>query len=149
MVLPEYDQLVADVPAEKRPAAVLAKKMASLNANTAATRGSAVTAKDLPDFMNKYGDEVAVRAMADYPELNERMDNPIKFDEHGKPHTGGEGAMRKLTGRIPLLRSRNRKNPTNCSKANTRAIRFNVCNTKKLLLPKSPKTHMQGKQHLT
>ena len=51
VVLPRYSQLVADVPAEKRPASVLAKKMASLNANTTASRTSAVTAKDVPDFM--------------------------------------------------------------------------------------------------
>jgi hypothetical protein len=40
VVLPRYTQLVADIPSEKRPAAVLAKKMASLNANTTAARGS-------------------------------------------------------------------------------------------------------------
>jgi hypothetical protein len=38
VVVPTYSQLVADIPAEKRPAAVLAKKMASLNANTTASR---------------------------------------------------------------------------------------------------------------
>lgn len=100
VILPEYDQLVADVPAEKRPAAVLAKKMASLNANTTATRGSAVTAKDVPDFMNEYGDQVAVRAMNDMPELHDRLDRPLKGDEGGLEI---DGAMRRLTGRIPLL----------------------------------------------
>src|SRR5262245_52169176 len=46
VIPPRYTQLAADVPAEKRPAAVLLRKMASLNANTTAARGSAVTAKD-------------------------------------------------------------------------------------------------------
>lgn len=101
VVLPEYDQLVADVPAEKRPASVLAKKMASLNANTTATRGSALTAKDVPDFMNHIGDEVATRVMWDMPELNERLDSPIDFSDDGK--TDMDGNMRKVTGRIPLL----------------------------------------------
>jgi hypothetical protein len=99
VVLPEYDQLVADIPAEKRPASVLAKKMASLNANTTASRTSAVTAKDVPDFMNQYGDQVAVAYLADNPELNERLGWPIKPSE-GK--LKAEGAMRKLTGRLPL-----------------------------------------------
>jgi hypothetical protein len=65
VVVPTYSQLVADIPAEKRPAAVLAKKMASLNANTTASRGGALTAKDVPDFINEYGDMVAATIIAD------------------------------------------------------------------------------------
>lgn len=101
VVLPEYDQLVADIPAEKRPAAVLAKKMASLNANTTAARSSAVTAKDVPDFINHYGDQVAAAYLSDNLELNERLALPIKPQEGGK--LKAEDAMRKVTGRIPLL----------------------------------------------
>lgn len=101
VVLPEYDQLVADIPAEKRPAANLAKKMASLNANTTASRTSAVTSKDTPDFINQYGDEVAANWAADNPERNFRLGFPIKISEEGIPDK--VDAMRKLTGRIPLL----------------------------------------------
>jgi hypothetical protein len=50
--------------------------------------------------MNEYGDRVAALVMRDEPELNERMDHPVEFDRD-KPTI--EGAMRKLTGRIPLL----------------------------------------------
>lgn len=100
VVTPEYDQLVADVPAEKRPAAVLAKKMASLNANTTASRDSALTAKDVPDFMNEYGDSVAVRVMADMPEINRMLGQPIEASADGDRVPD---AMRKVTGRIPLL----------------------------------------------
>lgn len=101
VVTPGYEQLVADIPAEKRPAAVLAKKMASLNANTTASRGGALTAKDVPDFINDYGDMVAVSYLADHPEMNGRLGWPVRATE-----TGGlerPDAMRKLTGRIPLL----------------------------------------------
>jgi hypothetical protein len=101
VVLPRYAQLIADIPAEKRPAAVLAKKMASLNANTTAARGSAMTAKDVPDFMNVYGDMVAATWASDNPEMNGRLGNPVKFDDNGRPVL--EDAMRKTTGRIPLL----------------------------------------------
>lgn len=99
-VLPEYDQLTADIPAEKRPAANLAKKMASLNANTTAARGSAVTAKDVADIMNQYGDMVAAAYLSDNPELNERLGWPIKPGEGGQLKS--EGAISKLTGRLVM-----------------------------------------------
>lgn len=101
VVVPEYDQLVADIPAEKRPAAVLAKKMASLNANTTASRGGALTAKDVPDFINQYGDMVAASYIAENPEMNRRLGDPVKFKDNGGIEIGD--VMRKMTGRIPLL----------------------------------------------
>lgn len=103
VVLPEYTQLAADIPAEKRPAAILAKKMASLNANTTAARGSAVTSKDAVDFMNDYGDEIVVGLMNDNPDLHRRLGNPLKSSESGQG-LEVEGAIRKVTGRIPLLK---------------------------------------------
>lgn len=101
VITPTYSQLIADVPAEKRPAAVLAKKMASLNANTTASRGGALTAKDVPDFINEYGDMVAVAYIADHPDLNPKLTFPIHLRENGSYDP--DDAMRKLTGRIPLL----------------------------------------------
>lgn len=101
IVVPKYSQLVADIPAEKRPAAVLAKKMASLNANTTASRSGALTAKDVPDFINDYGDSVAVNYLHDNPEMNYRLAGAVKRSEGGKLEK--PDAMRKLTGRIPLL----------------------------------------------
>ena len=68
IITPKYTQLSADIPAEKRPAAVLAKKMASLNANTTASAKSAFTAEDSLDFMNEYGDQVASELMLDDPD---------------------------------------------------------------------------------
>ncbi|WP_287369524.1 strawberry notch C-terminal domain-containing protein, partial [Mesorhizobium sp.] len=100
VVTPRYSQLVANVPAEKRPASVLAKKMASLNANTTASRDSALTAKDVPDFMNEYGDRVAAAVMADNPDIHEMLGEPLNEAKDGFDHTE---AMRKVTGRIPLL----------------------------------------------
>jgi hypothetical protein len=101
VVVPTYSQLVADIPAEKRPAAVLAKKMASLNANTTASRTGALTAESVVDFINDYGDMVAVTYIADDPIMNMRLGQPIKMKESGGYER--EDAMRKLTGRIPLL----------------------------------------------
>jgi hypothetical protein len=98
-VLPTYTQIAADIPAELRYAAVLAKKMASLNASTTADRKGALSANDDSiDIMNKYGDQVAYNMMRENPMVNSRLGRPIDLGERM-----AEGAMRKVTGRIPLL----------------------------------------------
>lgn len=103
VVKPSYSQVVANIPAEKRPAAVLQKKMASLNANTTAAKGSAYQAKDVPDFMNDYGDEVVAQVMEDNPEIHRQLGKPLKDAESGEG-LSRKGAIRKVTGRIPLLK---------------------------------------------
>lgn len=103
VVLPEYDQLVAAVPAEMRPAAVLAKKMASLNANTTGARDSAMAGDDVPDFMNEYGDEIAARMMDTDELLHARLGEPIKGADGNKEGLAREDAARKVTGRLMLL----------------------------------------------
>ncbi len=100
VVPPSYTLLCADIPAEKRPGAVLAKKMASLNANTTAARSSEISLNNVPDFMNEYGDAVVSEIMLNHPALHIRLGTPLKFlDEGDEP----EAAIRKVTGRIPLL----------------------------------------------
>ena len=106
--LPRYVQLTANVPIELRPAAVLAAKMASLSANTTAGRKSAVEDSSAPDFMNKYGDEVAALVVGNDPDLNKRLGNPISIDDTtGIPVT--LNAISKVTGRIGLLPLREQK----------------------------------------
>jgi tRNA G10 N-methylase Trm11 len=100
---PAYEQLVADVPAEKRPASVLALKMAKLNANTTASRDSAVTAKGVLDFMNEYGDEVVATLMEENHDIHKRLGLPLKTSEKANEGLERDGAVRKVTGRIPLL----------------------------------------------
>jgi hypothetical protein len=99
--LPRYVQLTANVPIEQRPAAVLAAKMAGLSANTTAGRKSAVEDSSAPDFMNKYGDEVAAMVVGGDPELNQRLGFPVKLDDSGVPNSMGAAA--RVTGRIGLL----------------------------------------------
>ena len=100
VTLPSYTLLCADIPAEKRPGAVLAKKMALLNANTTAARSSSFSLNNVPDFMNEYGDAVVSEIMLNNPELHARLGSPLKFlDDGDEP----EAAIRKVTGRIPLL----------------------------------------------
>ena len=99
VIAPAYTQLTADIPAEARPTAVLMKKMASLSANTTASRKSAFSS-DAVDFMNEYGDLAAVQWAKDNPETNSYL-NAISFDDKGRVQT--ENPMQKLTGRIMLL----------------------------------------------
>jgi len=102
VVLPSYIQMIANIPAEKRPAAILAKKMASLAANTTGARKGALSAENVPDFMNEYGDQVAAAFMIDNPEMVDRLDIPVKEDSKNK-EVDNDGLMRKLTGRLVLL----------------------------------------------
>jgi len=100
VVPPAFSLLVADIPAEKRPSAVLAKKMASLNANTTAARSSGASLEEIPDFFNQYGNQVVADIMTAYPTVHEQLDFPLKKAEEG---LDTEDAVRKVTGRLPLL----------------------------------------------
>lgn len=104
VIPPEYEQLVADIPAEKRPAAVLAAKMASLNASTTSSRQSVMGDENAPDFLNQYGDEIVDRMLEDDYQLaadlmNPKGDSDEEGDAKAKPNIA-----KKVTGRIPLLR---------------------------------------------
>jgi C-terminal domain on Strawberry notch homologue/P-loop containing NTP hydrolase pore-1 len=96
---PNYSLLCADIPAEKRPGAVLAKKMASLNATTTAARTTSISIRDVPDFMNEYGDLVVRELMENFPEIHAKLSSPLGTGDSYET----EGAISKVTGRIPLL----------------------------------------------
>jgi hypothetical protein len=98
---PSYSQMMADIPAEMRPAAVLLKKMASLSANTTASRKSAVSAEGAVDFMNDYGGQVAQEYLRDNRDVYEAIGEVVNLVED--PTEGGEEDIRKLTGYIPIL----------------------------------------------
>jgi hypothetical protein len=103
VIAPAYSQMMADIPAEMRPAAVLMKKMASLNANTTASRKSAVTAEGVVDFMNDYGGQVAQEFLRDNPEIHNQLGGSkvLSLDEDSSE--ADEDDIRKLTGYIPIL----------------------------------------------
>ena len=94
VVPPQYKLLFTDLPSEKRAAALLAMKMASLNANTTAAKDSATSFQGIPDFINKYGDRVALAIDQARPDLSLKMGLDLEQNEN---------AMRKMTGYIPLL----------------------------------------------
>ena len=100
VILPKFTLLSADIPAEKRPNAVLLKKMASLNANTTAARKSGISLDSIPDFLNDYGDQVVADIISNDPKLNRQLANPLKGSED---ELSTENAIARVTGRIPLL----------------------------------------------
>ena len=103
VVAPAYSQMMADVPAEMRPASVLLKKMASLNANTTASRKSSVTAEGVVDFMNDYGGQVVHEYLRDNPDVLEAVggSDVLKLTDDSADAT--EEDIRKFTGYIPVL----------------------------------------------
>jgi hypothetical protein len=102
--LPVYSVLTLNLPAEKRPQAVLAKKMKSLNANTSADTESN-TSIDAPDMLNKYGDKVIFEYLLENPEYYDMLaiDQPQeRRDDNGEIEVD-EGFALKVTGRLALL----------------------------------------------
>ncbi len=97
---PRFTQMIADIPAEARPAAVLMKKMASLNANTTASRKSALSA-DAIDFINPYGDLVVAQMMEDSPEWYAALGYPGMNHQTGEINK--EDLAKRVTGALTLL----------------------------------------------
>jgi hypothetical protein len=100
VALPSYTLLMGDLPAEKRPGAILCRKMASLNANTTAARETDIFLNNVVDFMNSYGEQVITELLADDPELNAKLDFPSAQAENDASDIA---LIKKVTGRIPLL----------------------------------------------
>jgi hypothetical protein len=100
VVLPSYTLLMGDIPAEKRPGAILCRKMASLNANTTAARETDISLSNVVDFMNPYGEQVVAELLNDDPELNAKLDFPTAQAENDASDIA---LIKKVTGRIPLL----------------------------------------------
>lgn len=100
VALPNYTLLMGDLPAEKRPGAILCRKMASLNANTTAARETDISLNTVVDFMNPYGEQVVTELLADDPELNAKLDFPAAKAENDASDIA---LIKRVTGRIPLL----------------------------------------------
>ncbi|MCM1513312.1 MAG: strawberry notch C-terminal domain-containing protein [Oxalobacter formigenes] len=98
VVPPKYSFTLSNIPSEKRPAAVLGKKMSSLNANTTASAKGTQSFTNIPDFLNVYGDQAARDILSEDAELNARLGYPLPEDP-----TDTDGLVARMTGRIPLL----------------------------------------------
>ena len=98
---PKISLIVGDTPDEKRPAAVLAKKLTTLNANTTAAVKGGVDFEGIPDYFNEIGNQIVTDIMRDDPDLNERLFNPISVSEYATEPV--ENAAAKVTGCLPIL----------------------------------------------
>ncbi len=100
VVLPKYTILSLDLPTEKRPTAVLNKKMKSLNANTSSNTESATSIVSM-DMLNKYGDKV----VAAYLSENQDIAKKIGMEVHGDASSAetNDDFAKKATGRFALL----------------------------------------------
>jgi len=103
IIPPAYTQAMASIPAEARPAAITMKKMASLNANTTASRKSAVTAEGVVDFMNDYGGQVAAEFLLENPEVHADLGGQKVLEIPADSTEADEDLIRKLTGYLPIL----------------------------------------------
>lgn len=95
--VPAYLILNADLPAEKRPTALLNGKMQSLNANTSSNTESATSIKS-QDMLNKYGDQVINAYLHDNIQL--AVDLGVTLGSEGD---APDGLARKVTGRMALM----------------------------------------------
>jgi hypothetical protein len=74
VVKPEFILLQTALPAEKRPAAILGRKMAMLNANTTSNAKTDVSeGNSAIDIFNKYGDEVVYRIFERDADLQDQL----------------------------------------------------------------------------
>lgn len=100
VVPPRYTLLSANIPSEKRPAAVLSKKMASLNANVSSERSGAV-GFDAPDLLNQVGDDVIFEWLAGEREVFDLLFPEGRSPEIDENEPGSYA--NKVTGRLALL----------------------------------------------
>ena len=97
VVLPSYTILSLDLPTEKRPTAVLNKKMRSLNANTSSNTDSATSIKAV-DMLNKYGDKIFAEFLLENKDISRAIG--INVSETIEQNID---LAKKASGRMALL----------------------------------------------
>lgn len=107
---PIYDYVVSAIPAEKRLMVMLQKKLKSLDANTTSSQDQSEELMDIKqvDFLNKYGDQVAVEYLKENPLVNKMIDDPLKLESDEKERgevsdVSHQEAAHKVSGRIAIL----------------------------------------------
>ena len=118
VVKPSFDLLMSDLPAEKRLGALLAKKMAELNANVTASRDSEMSVANVVDFMNIYGEEVVRELLEDDYELQAKLSYPLEVGSDDSEIA----VIKRVTGRIPLLTIQEQEELYNLIETETREL---------------------------
>ena len=99
VAIPEFTLMALDLPAEKRPFAILAQKLLSLNAQTSANSDSDVSIK-APNILNKYGDKIVNNYLVENLNLASLLNISVTTDEDKEPP---QGIAKTFTGRLSLL----------------------------------------------
>ena len=76
VVLPEYYYVTSDIPIERRLMTMLKSKLKSLDANTTGSQKTNDDTLKSPDFLNKYGDEVAWKWINENQDMMEQLGHP-------------------------------------------------------------------------
>lgn len=100
LLKPIYDYINSAIPAEQRLMMMLQKKLKSLDANTSSNQKQSNSILDVPDFLNKYGDQVVLEYLQENKEVNDLLDNPLKL---GTGQEIKEGGAHKVSGRVAVL----------------------------------------------
>jgi hypothetical protein len=111
VVVPEYKILMTALPAEIRPAAVLEKKMRSLNANTSAKTKGAYQQKQIPDILNIYGEYLTARYLIENLDVLSHVGMTINETDYrdALAHGGYRGPWhedkiaKRFTGKLAVL----------------------------------------------
>lgn len=107
---PVYDYAISAIPAEGRLMMMLQRKLKSLDANTSSNQKESNRVLDVPDFLNKYGDQVVVDYLKENRDVNKIIGDPLKFESSKSSGTGEKdkdidttNAAQKVTGRVAIL----------------------------------------------
>lgn len=103
---PIYNLLTSTLPAEQRMFMMNAKKLKSLDANTSGNQKQSKSLVDIPDFLNKYGDQVVYEYLQENPGLNIMIGDPLKIGNNGDGEdVEKQNAAHRVTGKIQILPS--------------------------------------------
>lgn len=96
---PMYEYISSAIPAEQRLMMMLQKKLKSLDANTSSNQKQSSNILNVPDFLNKIGDNVVKEYLKEHPKIDLLLDHPLG-SSNSKVKTG---AAHKVSGRVAVL----------------------------------------------
>ena len=99
---PIYDYVNSAIPAEQRLMMMLQKKLKSLDANTSSNQKQSNDILDVPDFLNKYGDQIVLEYLQENEDINTLLGDPLHLTKSTEEEIK-EGAAHKVSGRVAVL----------------------------------------------
>jgi hypothetical protein len=102
---PIYDYVSTAIPAEMRLMMILQKKLKSLDANTTSNQKQSTKILNVPDFLNKFGDEVVANYLNEHEDINKILDYPVKRNDALRKEGESivDDAASKTCGRVAVL----------------------------------------------